>query len=158
MEPVWLALIAAATGILSPLLLAALMNSSRRRDKKQDYDRQDAVAEKAQGVADQAAEAAKLLVAANERVAATTADTNSKLDVIHVLVNSNMTAAMQAEHDARSESLVLMLEIAELKRSAGMDLLPEAAQAIAITKVRIAELRATLDERQAHTRAAAILT
>ena len=95
--PVWLALIGLATAILtgtvSPILVGWFAAKRDRRNKKEDYDRQDVVAAKA-------AEAAILLLAANERVAKTAAVTNQKLDVIHTLVNSNMTAAMQAELDA----------------------------------------------------------
>ncbi len=103
--------------------------------------RQDAAAAKA-------AEAARLLLAANERVAATSVVTNNKLDVIHTLVNSNMTAAMQAELDATIRELAMMQEVIDLKQaSSGRPPGVEALAAIASTKLKIGELRAILKDR-----------
>ena len=131
MDLVLVALIAAC----SPLLLAHLTNRQRRSDKREDWARSDAVAEKA-------AEAARLLLAANERVAETTAVTNEKLDVIHGLVNSQMTAAIQAELGATERELVLLRRLAAI---AAPDDEVQAAEATATAK--IAELRATLADR-----------
>jgi len=143
-QPIYLALIVAIPTILSatvsPIIMSLINNRNRRKEKQEDYARQDAVAE-------QAAKAAKLLVAANERVADTAKVTNGKLDVIHTLVNSNMTAAMQAELDARLENLALLLEVVEMKRAAGHSPNEETLVLIETTKRKITELKSSLGDR-----------
>jgi len=140
MENVWIALIVAVTSMVSPLLLAALTNRHRHKEKLEDYARQDEVAAKA-------AEAARLLLAANERVAETAKVTNGKLDVIHTLVNSNMTAAMQAELDATIREHAMMIEVVALKQSAGHEPSVTSLAAIEATERKIAELQAALRDR-----------
>lgn len=134
------ALIVAIPAFLSPLILAWLTNRNLRFAKAQDYKRQD-------DVAAQAASAARLLLAANERVAASTRITNGKLDVIHALVNSNMTAVIGAELAARRENLVLLLEVVAIKRAAGHEPTDEAISTIEVAKSKIAELETTLADR-----------
>jgi len=112
----------------------------RRRDKKEDWAREDAVAA-------QAAEAARLLLAENKKVAATAAVTNNKLDIIHTLVNSNMTAAMQAEYDATVREIAMMKEVIALNQAAGREPSPEAIGAIEATQTKINELQAALADR-----------
>lgn len=149
MEAVYVALIVAVAGFLGQWLL-----------KRQEFARQDEVAaqaakaaqlllERQDAVAAQAAEAAQLLLIANERVANTARATNEKLDTIHTLVNSNMTAAMQAELDARAGQLVTMKEIIALRREHGADPTPEASAAVTAATERIRELQANLYERMA---------
>jgi hypothetical protein len=99
-------------------------------------------------VAAQAAIAAELLVKSNAVVAETAKVTNVKLDVIHTLVNSSMTAAMQAELDATIRELAMMHEIVELKEAAGKKPLPVAERAITLTEGRIAELEHQLADRR----------
>jgi len=140
MESVLIAFIVAVASMLSSLLLATLTNRQRRREKLEDYARQDAVADKA-------AEAAKLLLAANERVAETAKITNGKLDVIHTLVNSNMTAAMQSELDATVREHAMMVEVVALKRNAGQEPNVTSLAAIEATERKIAELQAALRDR-----------
>lgn len=157
-DSIAIALVGAASGIISPLLLALLINRNRRAEKQEDYKRQDDVATQAaeaakllaarqDDAAAKAAEAATLLLAANERVAKDTKITNGKLDVIHGLVNSNMTAAMQAELDARRENLALLLEVVEMKRAAGHEPNSETLLLIGAAKGKIAELEAGLSDR-----------
>lgn len=143
MEPIWLALIALVVTVVTvgtPVLTIFITNRNAAAIKKEDWERQDKVAA-------QAAEAARLLLASNERVARTAEFTNGKLDVIHTLVNSNFTAAMQAEYDATIALLTTMQEIVELKRKAGDEPSPETIAAIEATKAKIAKLRIALDER-----------
>lgn len=140
------ALIVGVTGVLTPALLAYLGGRQRRADKREDWTRQDAVAE-------QAASAALLLLAANERVANATKSTNEKLDVIHTLVNSNMTAAMQAELTAVEGQHAVLLEVITLKESSGAST-SEARQTARALAERIQELRATLTDRLEQTRVA----
>ncbi len=144
-EGIWLALIVAmttaVTTTITPVSMALITARTARRDKLEDYARQDAVAAKA-------AEAAKLLIAANVRVEASARGTSDKLDAIHSLVNSNMTAAMQAELDATVRELAMMREVIELKRTAGKEPSPESLAAKEMTKTRIAELTAALNDRR----------
>ena len=140
------ALIVGVTGVLTPAVLAYLSGRQRRADKQEDWARQDAVAE-------QAASAALLLLAANERVAKAAASTNDKLDVIHTLVNSNMTAAMQAELTAVEAQHAVLLEVIALKEASGASAV-ESRSTMRSLEGRIGELRATLTDRLEQTRVA----
>jgi hypothetical protein len=97
--------------------------------------------------ADKAAEAARLLVESNAKVAAAAASTNVKLDVIHTLVNSTMTKAMQSELDATKREVLMMLEVVELKKKAGTEPNPETLSAIEVTRSKISEMEAALEDR-----------
>ncbi len=164
-EGVWLALIVAVPAFLAPIIATWITARINREIRDQSWAREDIVAAKAALVAEQAAKAAKLLadaqkaaaakaaeaaellLAANERVANTTAVTNGKLDVIHLLVNSNMTAAMQSEHDAVVRELAMMREVIGLKHAAGHEPSIEALAAIEATEAKITELKIVLSER-----------
>lgn len=135
--------------------------------KERDYARQDEVANRVAEAARQTAEAAqllldrqaldslktaeaaRLLLAANERVARDSGVMNGKLDdlnsgqkVIHDLVNSKMTESMQKELDAEIRSLVLMKENMDLR-----GVTEQSAHEIKTTEQRIAELRARMTDR-----------
>ena len=143
--------IALVVAVIGPLILTWLTGRQRAHEKKQDWERQDAVAAEAarqqKEVADQAAEAARLLVKQNELVAETARQTHDKLEVIRVDVNSNMTAAMQAELDATIREHAMMKEVITLKEAAGSRPTEEARVAVKATEDRIAELRAKLRDR-----------
>lgn len=151
-EAVWVALIVATAGVASTLLLSHLQSRQRRREKAEDYARQDAVAErltrrqdavaaKVAEAATQAAEAAELLLAANERVAAQTAEadraTQARLQQIHVLVNSNLTEAQERELEATRGTLVSMREVVALSRKLGLEPAPDSLRQIESTEARI---------------------
>ena len=123
--------VAIFTSITAPLILAHRTDKMHREDREADYARQDALAAR--------------LVEQNKAAAEVT---NGKLDTIHTLVNSNMTAAMQSELDSVRRELVLMHEIIDLKRSAGTEPTKEALRAISATRDRIDELAAALEDRQ----------
>lgn len=159
-DVILVALIVGVTGVITPALLAFLAGRQRREDKREDWARQDAVADqvadaarKAEEVAAQAAGAADLLLAANERVAHTAAVTNEKLDVIHTLVNSNMTAAMQAELTAVEAQRAVLLEVITLKEDSGVSTVDPRAT-VDVLESRISELRAVLADRLEQTRVA----
>jgi alkanesulfonate monooxygenase SsuD/methylene tetrahydromethanopterin reductase-like flavin-dependent oxidoreductase (luciferase family) len=143
-EAIWIAMIAAVggvvTGALSPWLLLWQANRNKLAERLQDQ------AERAE-VARQAREAAKLLLEANKKVADTAERANEKLDEIHTLVNSNMTAAIQSEFDATTRELAMMLEVIELKRATGKEPSVETLAAVEATRAKIAELQSTLIER-----------
>lgn len=139
-DVLWTAVIVAASATVSPLMLAFLTNRQRDAAQKKDWARQDQLIERTETTA-------ALLLAANERVAQGTKVTNDKLDVIHTLVNSNMTAAMQAEHDATVRELAMMREVIALHRADGREPNVESLAAIDSTEHRIAELKASLADR-----------
>ncbi len=160
-----IALIVGISSLSSPMILAWFTGRQLRASKKEDYARSDAVAaqaaEAARLLAEQqnmaatkAAEAATLLLASNERVAETADITLGKLDVIHTLVNSSLTAAMQSELDATISQVVLMKEIVGLKRDAlrgttTTTTTTEAAVALDTAEKRIKELTKGLADRKA---------
>lgn len=129
--------------LVSPAVLAVITSRIARSNKREDWRRSDEVAT-------QAAEAARLLLVENRKVAATAAVTNGKLDVIHTLVNSNMTAAMQAQLAALKAQLVLMDRLAATGDSSAEEL-----DAVAMVEAQITELEAALHDRLAATEAAA---
>lgn len=147
----WLPLVLALIAFISPFIATLIQNNARRREKQDDYVRQDAVAA-------QAAEAARLLSAAQAKTAAraeevaallgkNTATTNDKLDVIHHLVNSALTDAMASEHEAIQRSLVMMEEVVALKKAAGLTPTQETLGIIEATKIKIDELNSRLADR-----------
>jgi len=145
------ALVAMAT-TASPIILSVITANQRRKEKVEDYSRQDAVAA-------QAAEAARLLLDANERVArqsaASASETQSQLKQIHTLVNSNLTQEMEARLVALDAQLVLTQEVMRLNSVAGV-VTPEAAKDALANLQRTADgLRLSLAERAAVTEAAA---
>jgi hypothetical protein len=115
--------LALVVSVVAPSVLAIITGWQRRADKQEDYRRQDQVAalakqanddaaKKAQDVADQAASAAKLLVDDNKKVAtaaiAASTKVQGKLEVIHTLVNSNLTDAIQSNLDSVARELSLL--------------------------------------------------
>lgn len=133
-------MLAVTTAFTAPLYLARRIDRQHREDRDADWARQDMVAA-------QAAEAAELLLQNQRAVANSTAETNSQLHVIHTLVNSNMTAAMQAEVDATNREEVMMREVMALNTAAGREITPVALAALSKTQAKIAELEAALADR-----------
>lgn len=146
--------VAVFSSITAPLILAHRTERMHREDRQADWDRQDAVAKAAADAADRLVaaqeEAARLLLADNARVAAAQEQTNGKLDVIHTLVNSNMTAEMQRSYDATKRELAVMRELMELRKANGLEPTPAVLAEIAATEITLNELDAALaDRRQA---------
>jgi hypothetical protein len=145
MEAVWLALIVAAGAFANAWFSAHVA----RRNRNEDYARQDEVAARADAVASKAEEAARLLVIDNARRAAAleTSDllVNGKLDQIHGLVNSTLTAAKESELYALRGQLAALLRI--------LDLQPTGADRADVAELerRIAELAAQLADRATQT-------
>jgi len=127
------AVIGAVGIIVSPALLAYFTGRQRRAEKVQDWARQDEVAAR---VRDVAAVAAK-----TDRVV------NDKLDTIHDLVNSNMTAAKRGELDARRARVVLMREILALHATSGRPATAAALAAIEEEERMITDLAAEVEDR-----------
>ncbi len=155
MTPIWAVVIASlATTVVSPLVLWWVAHATRR----QEWTRQDQVAARTREVAEQAAKAAKLLIASNEQIAQVqretasaavraTAETSAKLDQIHTLVNSNMTAAMTNELDATIRTAAMMRELIEVKRAAGLEPTADVLALVETTQAKVDELQANLADR-----------
>lgn len=103
MNAIWIALIVAAPTALGPVLLVRAQGRERRRDQRLTWDRDDAVALKV-------AETARLLEENNRAVVANAQRMDVKLNEIHILVNSTLTAAMDSELAALKQQLLLMRE------------------------------------------------
>lgn len=88
-----------------------------------------------------------LLVFINRSTVSVFRSTNLKLDAIHVLVNSNMSASMQAELDATVRELAMMHEVIDLKAASGKEPTKMALDAIKQTEGRIIELKAKINDR-----------
>jgi hypothetical protein len=79
---------------------------------------------------------------------------SAQLSQIHTLVNSNMTAAMESELDARKSNLILLEETISLKKSAGAEPTGETMVLMSTAKNKIHELEAQLDDRLKQTKIA----
>jgi len=143
-ENVALALIVAASTVGSPLLMAWLQGRNLRKVKEQDYARQDVVAER---LFEQQEKVSARLLVNNTLVAVTSSETLGQLKVIHGLVNSQMTAALQSELDTRRHAQVLMMEVVDLKRASGHEPAEATLQESVVNGAKIAELERTIAER-----------
>lgn len=152
MENVYLALIVAVPAMLSPLLLSWLTNRNSRRDREQEWERQDRVAERA-------AEASRKLLARQdtaiavqeEALRAATTDralTQSQLKALHTLGNSGLTAALKAELNSTRRELTALREIMTLKVAAGRPSNGNTKVVIEMAERRIEELETNLADRK----------
>jgi len=156
------ACVAIFSSITAPLILARRTERMHREDQLADYKRQDEVAKEAKETAiamavqqdviirqqKDATGAARVRDEAARRLAATTAKSvDDKLDVLHGLANSTLSAALESELGALETSLAMMNEVIDLKKAAGIEPTREAVIAIQSTEAKIAELRATLADR-----------
>jgi hypothetical protein len=140
---VYLAAIAAAASIISPLLMSWITERNRAKAKAEDYARQDAVAAKAEEAAGRVDEVAKVLAESNRRSEETSKVQGAKLDQIHTLVNSNMTAEMEKGLASHKALLALLIRLA-----------PEEKIQIETTTRVVAELEAQLADRMKQTQVA----
>jgi hypothetical protein len=72
-------------------------------------------------------------------------ENKTKLDEIHYLVNSNLTAARRSELEATRRDLASLRELANFKVSQGFPVSGEATEAIDLTAARVTELSAELE-------------
>ena len=134
MDPsVQIALIVATFGFAGPVALSAATHLLQRREKLQDYARQDEVAARVNEVAETAASGLKTTI--------------SKIDSIHTLVNSQMTALMESELAVTQRLLPVVRELMGLKAAAGHHPSPEALGEISAIESKIAELKAKISDR-----------
>ncbi len=155
---VLIALIAAGAPALVTWLTIRANGRERRKDQDKTWARDDKVAE-------QAAEAARLLLAAQkesiartdavaDHVAASTSSTSAKLEVIKTLVNSHMTAALLTALDASRSELVTLLKMADMQRMHGDAVPDDQAGEIAALRRKVGEMSAAMQEREEQTRVA----
>lgn len=142
-----IAIVALLGVIISPLVAGRIAHKA----KEEEWERQDIVAARAEQVAAQAAEAAALLLEQNKVVAAATAQVDDRLQQIHVLVNSNLTAAHQAEYDAVNRELAANRRYARLAKKAGEKVPVDVVDAIKRGEMRVKELGALLNDRAKQT-------
>lgn len=149
MEAVYLALIVAVPAFLSPLFLAWLTNRNLRKVKEQDWARQDVVAAKAERTAE-------LLRKNNLAVALATAETQKQLKIIHTLVNSTLTAALQGRVDAVRKAIGLMHRIIELNKGIGIEPTIAALAEIEASEKEVADLELNITDRLRQSKEAVI--
>lgn len=113
------------------------------------------LSEKQAEIAAQAAEAARLLLSSNAEIAkqarTSQIQTVSRLDAIHTLVNSNMTAAMERELSATRAMLASMRDVIDVKEDRGIPVQPETRVVIVEVEKRITELVADLHYKKQQT-------
>lgn len=148
--PVLAVLGAVATSAVSPVVMSNLNNRAAERRaaqaadiaqaaQKRDWARQDEVAAHVLEASKATAATAKTLVASNAEVAVEVSEvktaaaaaqetTEAKLDVIHALVNSNLTASMKSQLAALRASAVALTTLANYQESSGKSVFSETRQ------------------------------
>ena len=143
--------IAIIATVVSPLLLAYATGRQRRKEKIEDWAREDLVAVKAQEAADRLLAAQEETIRRTDEVAiqaeTTATETKESLKEIHTLVNSDMTAARQNELTVTKALLVLMQKNVQGDKDAGLPPSESDLAAIDATEVRILELQQILNDR-----------
>jgi hypothetical protein len=133
--------IALVVAVIGPVILSLLTGRQRRREKILDWAREDEVARKAAQVAQDLRDSQR--------------STDFQLERIHTLVNSNMTAQMEDSLASKKAELAALLEVADLKRAAGVEPSSTALSTINLIKSDIARKEAELADRLAATKKAA---
>ena len=146
-------------GMLFATPVAVIINTimartdARRAAKKADEVAQEAakaatrLSDSQKDAAKKAAEVADKLLTTNKEAATHAKNQTEKLDEIHTLVNSNLTAAKQGELSAYRSNLVLMKEMMEMRRVAGTEPSAELLLEMRTLETKIAELNSQLVER-----------
>jgi hypothetical protein len=154
MSYVLVALVALA-GTLGGQWLIGVQASHAR---KEEWARQDTVAAAATEAAEKVAAKTEEVAAAAEEVkrllADSTATTDAKLDQIHTLVNSNLTASMQETLEATVRDLASLREVARLNETAGHEPSAQVLTVIKEAEARVEALRVEVADRLEQTKAA----
>lgn len=174
MEVIYLALIAAGQLLAVTVLQGILVERKeqkaaaiRRAERAEDYARQDLVAERAALVAKEATEdrermtkaqtkaiagtqeVARLVAESHETVQKHLSSLSDQAVKIHILVNSDMTAALTNERDQAKLTLDALQRVQALSVKLGIAVRTYEIEAIERTQTRIAELDVILVERHA---------
>ena len=146
-------------GPVAALMLSWLTATQQRQKTLDDYARQDEVADRLERAAMASRirleEVARLAAETAATQAATAVVTDSKLNVIHTLVNSQLSAALQNELDGLVREVAVIRELIELKRANGKEPTSDSLTILAASDSKIIELRQTLDNRAKETAKAA---
>ncbi len=139
----------------------------KQQERAEDNARQDLIAARAAAVAAQTAKATGLLfsaqqetIARTDEVARLAAEAVSKINEqltaldeqgkkIHILVNSDMTAARTNERDQTKLTLVALKRVQALSASLGLPIDPTELEAISAAEARIVKLDVILADRLA---------
>lgn len=171
-DNVQLALIVAIPPLIAVPITAWVNNWSQRKSKASENDAAEKIkrleaelrkAEKDEDAARARREREEDRLAAQELLSNTAKTANAalatvvKLEEVHVLVNSNYTAALEATFEALQAKLVVLLDSVAFKKEHGTTPPLETITDIETTKTKIAELRVVIDERRANDKAASAL-
>jgi len=174
MDPATITLIAAGQVVLLAVINGLISARATRQaaalksaEKKEDWRRQDEVAERVAKAEEQAARAAALLLKAqketiartdevarlaaeaNQRIASQLAAIDAQGNKIHILVNSDMTAARTAERDSLKLLVLALRNSHALARKLGLPAEGNEDDEILRVEERVAELDQILADRLA---------
>jgi hypothetical protein len=148
MESLGTVIVALIVAVIAPAVLSVLTNRHRRQERAEDYRRQDAVAA-------QAADAARLLLESNRRVAIQAAEasdiTQGQLRQIHTLVNNNLDEVLRAQLVALQRVAELTEEVTAIKGEANIPPDPKAQDVLTALYRQIGELKAQIRDRVSKT-------
>ena len=136
----WVGLLAIVVAMVVPLLIALRIDARMKAYRDVDSARADVVGSKLVALE-------TMTDAAERRAQADATHTTSALEVIHGLVNSQMTTVMQEALDARRGQLVTMVEIVDLKKADGREPSKEALAHIESARSKIQELEQAIADR-----------
>jgi hypothetical protein len=122
---------------------------NRRKEKAEDYARQDVVAGRVAEAARQVAEVARVAKVSDERISAKLDEGLEQGKKIHILVNSDMTAARTSERDQAKVALIALKRVQSLSAKLGLPPDQGEQEAIEAAEGRITELNEILADRLA---------
>lgn len=149
MEPVTAAIIAGVQLILLTLIQSWIVGNKARRDaelrskeKEENYAREDLVAQRV-------IEVARLAAKSSEEMQRQLANIDEQGKKIHILVNSDMTAARTNERDQTILTLLALKRVQALGVQLGISTEPKEQEAIEQAERRIETLNQILADRLA---------
>jgi len=90
------------------------------------------------------------------RIDANQRATTNQLNVIHTLVNSTLTAAMQGQLDASRRELIMLLEMTDMQRVTGQPVSEDRKAAIGALRRTVDSMTTSMADREQQTRVANI--
>lgn len=133
-DTVVVAAIVAVSSTCAPLFLAYLTAQQRRKERREDFERQDKVAQRAAIVA-------KNLMDFNRSIVSAADDVGMNLD-------GQMRESLRSEIEAIERQLALAQEVLQLRIEAGNEPSDDSLRAIRFTKDRLEMLKAQLAARE----------
>jgi hypothetical protein len=137
--------------VVGPAIIARVIVKSLSEARREDWSRQDQVAARVEAVRE-------AVIESDAQVARVAAENNaavsSKLEQIHTLVNSELTASQERALRADRASLQALKEVVALKAERGLDPDPESLVAIEDAQRRVDKLAHELEHKAEQTRVA----